>query len=161
MSIVKVQCVISVPLLQGKPFLAALAQRGPPGVSSRRQEAALGHMIVVVQSLSGVRYFVTPWTKAHQASLSITISQSLFKLMSTESMMPSKHLILCYPLLLLLSIFPSIRVFSSESVPCIRWPKYWSFIFSVSPSNEPSGLIHFRIDGFGLLAVQGTVKSLL
>ena len=104
---------------------------------------------------------MTPWTAAHQASLSITIFRSLFKLKSTESMMPSKHLILCYPLLLLPSIFPSIRVFSNESVPCIRWPKYWSFSFSISLSNEYSGLISFRMDWFDLLAVLGTHKSLL
>ena len=104
---------------------------------------------------------VKPWTAAHQASLSSTISWSLHKLMSTESVIPSNHLILCHPLLLLPSIFPSIRVFSSESILCIRWPKYWSFNFSISPSNEYSGLISFRIDWFHLLAVQGTLKSLL
>jgi len=101
---------------------------------------------------------VTPWTVAHQASLSFTVSQSLLKLMSVESEMPSNHLILCYPLLLP-SVFLSIRVFYSESAPCIRWPKYWSFSFSISPSNEYSGLINFRIDWFGLLAVQGTLKE--
>ena len=104
---------------------------------------------------------VTPWTAAHQASLSITNSQSLLKLMSIESVMPSNHLILCHPLLLPPSIFPSIRVFSSESVLCIRWPKYWNFSFNISPSNEYSGLISFRIDWFDLLAVQGTLKNLL
>ena len=104
---------------------------------------------------------MTPWTAAHQASLSITSSQSLLKLMSIESVKPSNHLILCRPLLLLPSIFPSIRVFSSESVLCIRWPKYWSFSFSISPSNEYSGLISFRMDWLDLLAVQGTLKSLL
>ena len=103
----------------------------------------------------------TAWTIAHRASLSFTISQSLLKLMSTEVVMPSNHLILCHPLLLLPSIFPSIRDFSSESVLCIRWPKYWSFSFSISPSNEYSGLISFRIDWFDLLAIQGTLKSLL
>ena len=102
-----------------------------------------------------------PWTAAHQASLSITDSRSLLKLMSIESVMPSNHLILCQPLLLLPSVFPSIRVFSSESVLLIRWPKYWSFSFSISPSNDYSGLISFRIDWFNLLAVQGTLKSLL
>ena len=107
------------------------------------------------------RLFVTPWTAAHQASLSITNSQSLLKLMSIESLMPSNHLILCRPLLLLPSIFPSIRVFSNESALCIRWPKYWSFSFSISPSNEHSGLISFRMDWLDLLAVQGTLKSLL
>ena len=101
-----------------------------------------------------------PWTAAHQASLSITNSQSLLKLMSVESVMPSNHLILCCPLLLLSSIFPSIRVFSNESVLCIRWPKYWSFSFSVSPSNEYLGLLSFRIDWFDFLVVQGTLKSL-
>ena len=102
----------------------------------------------------------TPWTAAHQASMSITNSQSLFKLMSIKSVMPSNHLILCHPLLLP-SIFPSIRGFFSESVLCITWSKYWSFSFSISPSNEYSGLISFRIDWFDLLAVQGTLKSLL
>ena len=104
---------------------------------------------------------MTPWTAAHQASLSITNSRSLFKLMSTESVKPSNHLILCHPLLLLPSIFPSIRVFSNESALPIRWPNYWSFSFSISPSNEYSGLISFRIDWLDLLAVQGTLKSLL
>ena len=114
-----------------------------------------------VQSLSRVRLFVTPWTAACQASLSITNSQSLPKLMSIESVMPSNHLILCHPLLLLPSIFPSIRVFSNESALHIRWPKYWSFSFSISPSNEHPGLISFRMDWLDLLAVQGTLKSLL
>ena len=114
-----------------------------------------------VQSLSHVRLFVIPWNAAHQASLSITNSRSLFKLMSIESVMPSNHLVLCRPLLLPPSIFPSIRVFSSESVLCIRWPKYWSFSFSISPSNEYSGLISFRMDWLDLLAVQGTLKSVL
>ena len=104
---------------------------------------------------------MTPWTAARQTSLSITNCQSLLKFMSIKSVMPSNHLILCHPLLLLPSVFPSIRVFSSESVLCIRWPKYWSFRFSISPSNEYSGLIFFRIDWLGLLAVQGTLKSLL
>ena len=103
----------------------------------------------------------TPGTAARQASLSITNSRSLVKLMSIESVMPSNHLILCHPLLLLPSIFPSIRVFSNESVLHMRWPKYWSFSFSISPSNEYSGLISFRMDWFGLLAVQGILKSLL
>ena len=103
----------------------------------------------------------TPWTAAHLASLSITNSRSLLRLMSIESVMPSNHLILCRPLLLPPSIFPSIRVFSNESVLCIRWPKYWSFNFSISPSNEYSGLISFRMDWLDLLAVQGTLKSLL
>ena len=120
------------------------------------------HMfVVVVQSLSCVQVFVTPWTAAHQASLSITNCRSLFKLMSIELVMPFNHFILCRPLLLLLSIFPSIRVFSNESVLHIKWPKYRSFSFSICPSNEYSGLISFRIDWFDLLAVQGTLKSLL
>ena len=100
----------------------------------------------------------SPWTAAHQACLSITISWSLFKLKSMESVMPSNHLILYHPLLLPPSIFPSIRVFSNESALCIRWPKYWSFSFSISPSNEYSGLIPFRIDWFDLLAIQGTLE---
>ena len=115
----------------------------------------------LVQSLSCVLFFATPWTAAHQASLSITNSQSLLKLRSIELVMPFNHLILCCPLLLLPSIFPSIMVFSNDSVLCIRWPKAWSFSFSISPSNEYSGLISFRIDWFDLLAVQGTLKSLL
>ena len=115
-----------------------------------------------VQSLSRVRLFATPRTAAHQASPSITNSQSLPKLMSIESVMPSSHLILCHPLLLLPSIFPSIGVFSNESALRIRWPKYWSFSFSISPSNEYStGLISFRMDWLDLFAVQGTLKSLL
>ena len=114
-----------------------------------------------VQLLSHVRLFATPWTAAHQASLFTTNSQSLLKLTSIESVMPSNHLILCCPLLLLPSIFPSIRVFSSESVLHIKWPKYWSFSFSISPSSEFSGLISFRIDWLDLFAAQGTLKSLL
>ena len=113
-----------------------------------------------VQSLSRVRLFATPWTAARQASLSITNSRSLLKLMSIKSVVSSNHLILCRPLLLPL-MFPSIRVFANESVLRIRWPKYWSFSFSISPSNEYSGLIFFRMDWFDLLAVQGTLKSLL
>ena len=114
-----------------------------------------------VQLLSRVRLFATPWTTACQASLSITNSQSLLKLMFIELVLSSNHLILCHPLLLLPSFFSSITVFSKESVLHIRWPKYWSFSFSISPSNEYSGLISFRIDWFNLLAVQGTLKSLL
>ena len=115
-----------------------------------------------VQSLSRVRLFVTPWTAAHQASLSITNSWTVLKLMSIESVMPSSHLILCHPLLLLPSIFPSIRVFFfSELILRVRWPKYWSFSFNISPSNECSGLISFRMDRLDLLAVQRTLKSLL
>jgi len=113
-----------------------------------------------VQSLSHVQLFSTPWTAAHQASLSTSSSQSLLKLMSIESLMPSNHLILCCPLLLLPSIFPSIRVFSSESALRIRWPKYWSFSFSISPSNKYSGLISFRMHWLDLLAVQGTLSLL-
>ena len=108
-----------------------------------------------IHLLSHDRFFMTPWTAAHQASLSITNPQSLLKLLCIEPVMPSNHLILCHPLLLLLSIFPSIRVFSNESVFHIRWPKYWSFSFSISPSNEYSGLISFRIDWFDLLATKG------
>ena len=115
----------------------------------------------VVQSLSHVQLFVTPRTAAHQTSLSITNSRSLLKLMSIESVMPSNHLILCHPLRLLPSILPSIRVFSNESVLCIRWPKYWSFSFNISTSSEYSGLISFRMDWFDVLATQGTLKSLL
>ena len=111
--------------------------------------------------LSCVRLFVTSWSAARQASLSVTNSQSLLKLMSTELVMPSNHLILCGPLLLLPSIFPSIRVFSNESVLRIRWPAYWSFSFSIIPSNEYSGLISYRMDWLDLLAVQGTLKSFL
>ena len=114
-----------------------------------------------VQSLSHVQLFATPWTAAHQASLSVTNSRSLPKLMSIESVMPSSHLILCRPLLLLPSIFASIRVFSNESALCIRWPKYWSLSFNISPSSEHPGLISFRIDWLDPLAVQRTLKSLL
>ena len=114
-----------------------------------------------VQSLSSVQHFVTPWTAARQASLSITSSHSSPKLMSIESVMPSNHLILCHPIFLLPSIFPSIRVFSDESALCIRWPKYWSFSFNISPSNEHLGLISFTKDWLDLFAVLGTLKSLL
>ena len=112
-------------------------------------------------SRSVVSNSVTPWTAACQASLSITNSRSLLKFMSIELVMASNHLILCHPLLLLPSIFPSIRVFSNKSALCIRWPKYWSFSFSISPSNENPGIISFRMDWLDLLAVQGTLKSLL
>ena len=114
-----------------------------------------------VQLLSCVRLFVSPWTAARQAFLSITNSKSLLKLMSIESVRPSNHHILCHPLLLPPSIFPSIRVFSNESTLRMRWPQYWSFSFSISPSNEHPGLISFRMDWLDLLAVQGTLKSLL
>ena len=113
-----------------------------------------------VQSFIHVQLFATPWTAAHQASLSITNFQSLLKLMSIESVMPSNYLILCRPLLLPCSIFPSIRVFSYESVLRIRWPKYWSFSFNISPFNEYSGLISFRMGWLDLLAIQGTLESL-
>ena len=117
--------------------------------------------VVLFNPLSCVRLFATPWTAVHQASLSITHSWSILKLMSIESVMPCNHLILCHPLLLLPSIFPSIRAFSNESAFCIRWPKYWSFSFHMSPSNEYSGLVSFRMDWLDLLVVQGTLKSLL
>ena len=128
-----------------------------PGVTAE----ALSYLFVfVVQSLSRVQLFATPWTAVHQVSLSFTIPQSLLKLMSIELVMLSNHLILCHHLLLL-SVFTSIRVFSSESALCFTWPKHWSFSFSISPSNEYSGLISFRIGWFDLFAVQGTHKSLL
>ena len=117
--------------------------------------------VVGIQSLSHVQLFVIPWILAVQASLSFTISWSLFKLTSIDSVMPSNHLILCYPLRLLPPIFPSIRIFTNESALCIMWPKYWSFSFRISPSNEYLGLISFRIDWFDLLIVPGTLKSLL
>ena len=122
----------------------------------------IGQIVVfVVLQLRHVQLFATPWTAAYKASLSFTISLSLPKLISIESVMPSNHLILCRPLLLLLSIFPNIRVFSNESVLHITWAKYWTFSFSISPSNEHPGLISFRMDWLDLLAVQGTFKSLL
>ena len=113
--------------------------------------------LVVVQSLSCVRLFVTPWAATHQASLSFTVSWSLLKLMLIELVMPSNHLVLCHTILLLPSIFPSIRVLSNELALHIRWPNYWSFSFGISPSNKYSGLISFRIDWFDLLAVPGTL----
>ena len=119
------------------------------------------HFIAVVQSFTCVQLFATPWPAANQASLSFTNSQSFLKLTSIESMMPSNHLTLCCPLLLLPLIFPRIRVFSNESVLHIRWQKYWSFSLSINPSNEYSWLISFRIDWFYILAAQGTFKSLL
>ena len=125
--------------------------------SSRTSEPVTAH----VQSPRHVQLFAAPWTAAHQASLSFTISWRLLKLMCIESEMPSNHLVLCHFLLLLPSVFPSIRVSSSESALHIRWPKYWSFSFSISPSNEYSRLISFRIDWYDLLEVQGTLKSLL
>ena len=117
-------------------------------------------VVVVIQSLSCVQHFATSWTIAHQIPLSSTISQSLLKFTSFESVILSNHLILCHPLILLSSIFPSIRLFNNELALPIWWPKYWSFIFSVSPSNEYSGLIFFRIDWLDFLAVQGTQESL-
>ena len=128
-------------------------------ISSKKWD--INDLFSSVQLLSRVWLFATPWTAAQQVSLSFTSSRSLLKLMSIESVMPSNHLILYRPLLLPPSMFPSIRVFPNESVLCIRWPKYWSFGFSISPSNEYSGLISFRIDWFDLLAVQRTFKSLL
>ena len=125
------------------------------------QTCALPISFSSVQLLSRVLFFATPWCAAHQASLSISNSQSLFKLMFIESVMPSNYLILCHPLLLLPSVLTSIRVFSNESVLHIRWPNYWSFSFSISPFNEYSGLISFRMDWLDLLAVQGTLKRLL
>ena len=119
------------------------------------------HTVQFSHSIVSDSVSATPWTAAHQASLSITNSQSLLKLMSTESVMPSKHLILCHPLLLPPSIFPSIRVFSNYLILHIRWPKYWSFSFNISPSNEQSGLTSFKMNWLDLLAVQGTLKSLL
>ena len=117
------------------------------------------NMFSSVQSLSRVRLFATPWTATHQASLSFTNSRSLPKLMSIEWVMPFNNLILCHPLLLLLSIFPSFRAFSNEWALCMRWPEYWSFSFSISPSHEHPGLISFRMDWLDLLAVEGTLKS--
>ena len=122
--------------------------------------SSFNNLVVVVQSLSHVWLFATPWTAAHQAPLSFTVSWSLLKCISIEWVMPSNYLVLCHPLLLLPSIFPSIRVFSNESALPIRWPKYWSFSFSISPSNEYIGLISLRIDWFDFLAVQRTLKSL-
>ena len=130
-------------------------------VLSYKMKALLWSFIHSFRLLSCVRLFETPWTAARQASLSITNSQSLLKLLPTESVMPSNHLILCCPLLLPPSIFPTIRVFSNESAIRIRWPKYWSFSFNISPSNEYSGLIFFRTDWFDLLSLQGTLMSLL
>ena len=163
-------CVVSTPrphLL--KSALTFLSSAGKPLLSDSREtrgqeispSSPPRSLSVAAQSLSRVWLFATPWTAARQASLSITNSRSLFKLMSMESVMPSKHLILCRPLLLPPSIFPSIRVFSNESALHIRWPKDWSFSFGISPSNEHPGLISFRMDWLDLLAVQGTLKGLL
>ena len=153
------------PRRQGDPESLSLDHELRPDVPALGSDLTHGsgnpHQFSSVQSFSRVRLFATPWTAACQASSSITNSRSLPKLMSIESVMPSNHLILSRPLLLLPSIFPSIRVFSNESALCIRWPKYWSFSFSLSPSNEHPGLISFRMDWLDLLAVQGTLKSLL
>ena len=132
----------------------------PPATAGELSHPPCINCISVQFSSVHIWLFVTPWTAACQASLSITNSQSLLKLMSIASVMPSNHLILCRSLLLPPSIFPSIRVYSNESVLCIRWPKYWSFSFSISPSNDYSGLISFRIDWLDLLVVQGTLKCL-
>ena len=139
-----------------------------PKKRQRQRSLKLPHNCTHVTSASSVQFsrsviwlFVTPWTAAHQACLSITNSWSLLKLMSIEWVMPFNHLILCHPLLLLPSIFPNNRVFSNDSLVCIRWPKYWSFSFNTSPSNEYPGLISFRMDWLDLLLVQGTLKSLL
>ena len=155
-------------LLQSCPTLCDPIDGSPPGSPSlgfsRQKHWMCCYFLlqcVKVKTLSRIRLLVTPWTAAHQASLSITNSWSLLKVMSIESVMPCNRLILCCPLLLPLSIFPSIRVFSKESVLPIRWPKYWSFSISVSPSNECSGLISFRMDWLDRFAVQGTLKSLL
>ena len=133
----------------------------PPGHFLRSSRTEFWATYYGCSSLSCIQLFVTPWTAARQASLSFTISQSLLKLMGLESMMSSNHLILCCPLFLLPSIFTNIRVFSSESGLCIRWPNFWSFSFKISPSNKYSGLIFFKIQWLDLLAVQGTLKSLL
>ena len=142
---------------QGHACLGNVAQTGSHGPDFTSISMEEGSS---VQLLSRVQLFASPWTAAHQASLSITSSQSLLKLMSIESVMPSNHLILCHPLLLPPPVFPSIRIFSSESVLHIRQPKYWSFSFSISLSNKYSGLISFRMDWLDFLAVQGTLKSL-
>ena len=148
------------------PLQRSLACYSPWGHKELDMTKRLSHTSLIsisqsVQSLSRVRLFVTPWISAHQASLSITNSRSLLKLMPIELVMPSSHLILCCPLLLLPSIPPSLKVFSNESTLRMRWPKHWSFSFSISPSNEHPGLISFRMDWLDLLAVQGTLKSLL
>ena len=160
------------PSLSSKGKVQTVANQGSEGMERKGrniQETIMqpwGRVLVLpqfssFQLLSHVWFFVTPWTAARQASLSTTNSQSLLKLMHIESVMPSNHLILCHPLLLLPSIFPSIRIFSNESALHIRWPKYWSFSFNISPSNEYSGLISFRMEWLDLFSVQGTLKSLL
>ena len=157
-----VACSAWLGFLSGLELTWLLAYRAGLG------DSVLFHMALVLQqallfsqSVSPVQLFETPWTAARQASLSFTTSQRLLRLMSIESVMPSKHLVLCHPLLLLTSVFPSIRVFRNELALHIRWPNYWNFTFSISPSNEYSGLISFRMDWLDLLAVQGTLKSVL
>ena len=137
------------------------SQLAPPRPAPHLLCSAESQALVVFQSPSHIQLFANPWTVKHQAPLSFTITHSLLKYKPIESMMPSNHFILCCPLLLLCSIFPSINVFSNESALCIRWPKYWSFCFSISPSNEYLGLVSFRIDWFDLLTVQGSLKSFL
>ena len=154
-------CPCGVPLPSGLVFKFILPPRGTHLEGKLTKSHPSPILLVAVQLLSDVRVFVTPWTAARQASLSLTDSRSLLKLMSIELVMPSNHLILCRPLLLPPSIFPSIRVFSNELAFHIRWPKYWSFSFSISISSEYSGPISFRMDWLDLLAVQGTPKSLL
>ena len=152
---------------RGTIFKSLVLDKIPYRINTSRKGKVLQDQIleqsnfVVVQSLNHVRLFATPWTAAHQASLSVTIFWSLLKIMSIESVMPSNYLTLCCPLLLLPSIFPQIRVFPNESTHYIRWPKYWSFSLSISPSNEYSGLLSFRVNWFDILAVQETLKSLL
>ena len=159
-------CYMDFFKVRGQKFLHSSVQFSCSVISDSLQPQGLQHarllpQFYLVQSLSHVQLFVTPWTAACQASLSITNSRSLLKLMSIELVMPSNHLILCHPLLLLPSIFPSIRVFANESPLRIRWPKYWSFSLKISPSNEYPGLIFFRMDWLDLLVAQGTLKSLL
>ena len=162
------QFVFSLWLRKLYTFRYVLRSSGDPSVWSIYLFTFFAHLqgvyffswsIVVIQSLSHVRLFAIPWTAAHQASLSFTVSRSLLKLMLIDLVKPSNHLILCHPLLILPSILPSIGVFPNDLALGIRWPKYWSFSFSLSPSNEYSGLISFRVDWFDLLAVQGTLKS--
>ena len=140
-------------------YISILRKNTQWGKDSLSNKCCMEDGFSSVQSLSHVRLFVTPWTVACQAFLSMTNSWNLLKLMSIKSVIPSNHFILCCPLLLLPSTFPSIRVFSNESVLCIRWPKYWSFSFSICPSNEYSGLISFRIDWFDLLSAQRTPQE--
>ena len=155
-------CPRGVPLPSGLVFKFSLPPRGTHLGGETDKGSPIPYPTCCSSVTHRVQLFVTPWTAAHQASLSFTISLSLFKLTSSiESVMPFNHLLLCRLLLLLPSVFPSIRIFSNESVLHIRWPKYWSFNFSVSPSNEYSGLISFTIDWFDLLAGQGTLKNLL